>query len=635
MMPEPRTAHASESAVGIAVWSFIALYVATFSLVCSLKFRAYAYGDFDLAHHDQMLWNILHGSIHCSILGVDFLGNHAHLISFLVAPLYAVFPSPLTLLVLQTLALGLAAWPLYLLARDILGAKGAAVVAAIYLLYPGLGYTNLFEYHPTVLATSFLAWMLYYFHKERFALFLSFAALALLCQENVALAVIMTGVYAILVRRPFRWIFWPLFIGCAYLITVVLIVIPHFNKGTIQFISIYAPLGNSYLEIAWNLLQHPWLALRSMLLRYKLVYLAQVFLPLAFVPFLSPAALLIALPFFVQHLLSTRSTEATIYYHYLAELLPLIFFAFIMGIRNISKIPLCRSHRRLVFVLLLAMAVTCDVYFGPPPKIAMHISDLRRDGLDRTKDALVKAIPEQASVVATFEFLSHLSHRQDLYSFHHVYRGYYTLSARPYHLPEGVAYALLDFNDSLTFRGFYAPENYGNLQRFLAEGAWGVMGVYDTIVLLEKKKGDLSPLYSVLSRPPAPNGREASVVHRDFELTSYQVGEPVDRFLPMTFTWHSLQKTALDVVVFFDFIDQEGRLAERLVRPICYRIYPTYAWKSGEWIEEQRSLYVPSSLKPGRYSLVMGFVTFDMQMGFFVNPQDLLGRIFLKEVTVT
>ena len=49
---------------------------------------------------------------------------------------------------------------------------------------------------------------------------------------------------------------------------------------------------------------------------------------------------------------------------------------------------------------------------------------------------------------ATFEFLPHLSHRQDLYSFPSCVFGIFTLFTKAYQLPDNVQYALIDFNDS-------------------------------------------------------------------------------------------------------------------------------------------------------------------------------------------
>ena len=56
------------------------------------------------------------------------------------------------------------------------------------------------------------------------------------------------------------------------------------------------------------------------------------------------------------------------------------------------------------------------------------------DYQDNIKAELLSKIPNEASVVSTFEFMPHLSTRKDLFSFHHIYWGYYTLSDKIYNL---------------------------------------------------------------------------------------------------------------------------------------------------------------------------------------------------------
>src|SRR5208337_4600517 len=104
-------------------------------------------------------------------------------------------------------------FPLYALARDYHGRRMSLTIGAIYLLYPGLGYTNLYEFHPTCFAVFFLLCSAYYFYKEKFVLFTVCMFVSLLCQENIALIFVMWGVYASLLKRPWKWVLWPTVAG--------------------------------------------------------------------------------------------------------------------------------------------------------------------------------------------------------------------------------------------------------------------------------------------------------------------------------------------------------------------------------------------------------------------------------------
>lgn len=615
-----------EKYASVLLWLSIGIYILFFSIICFLKFNSFAYNDFDLAIHDQVLWNILHGSIFNSILGIDFLGNHMHLISFLIAPIYKLFPHPLTLLFLQTVALGIGAYPLYLLARLVLGYKWALAISFMYLIYPALGYTNLFEFHPTVFATPFLLFMLYYFHKDRFGMFLLFVVLAMSCQENMPLAIIAMGFYALFKRKRIKWIILPMAIGGIYLWLCVTKFMPYFNKNTIQFIAIYSHLGDSYTKIIMNILQHPLEIMKIIFTKYKVIYLTQLFGPLSFLPLLSPLSLLAALPLFMQHLLSLRITEVTIYYHYTAEIIPFIFLALIYGIKNLINLNWLKKRQVLLAIPLVLVSLGYNFSLGPHSRLLKYATIFKKDELDKQKELLLKNIPKDAAVVSTFEFLPRLSHRKELYSFHHLYMGFHTLSNQPYDLPDNVKYALIDFNDTLTFRDFYRPERYENIQRFLINGNWGISDIKDTIVLYQKNAQDKYSLYNLLSIEPQPENKVSLIIDKDIELLGFSLKEE-NKSLHITFYWRCLNKTQKDINVFFDFIDGKGRPIYRILRPICYRIYPTQAWRPGQFIREERYFTLPSNLQVALSLLKVGFFNYATGELCQTNSKDPLGRI--------
>src|SRR5207253_281314 len=84
--------------------------------------------------------------------GMNWLGDHSSLILIPLAPLYALLRDARMLLILQSCALAAGAWPVYRLARRELAREwAAACCAALYLLFPALQYSNLFEFHPETL----------------------------------------------------------------------------------------------------------------------------------------------------------------------------------------------------------------------------------------------------------------------------------------------------------------------------------------------------------------------------------------------------------------------------------------------------------------------------------------------------
>src|SRR5262245_36683878 len=182
----------------LLVGALMAAYVGLYGELCIHKYRYFLYTDFDLAIFVQAVDGLLHGTLYSSIRGMNWLGDHTSLILFLVAPLYAIARSPVTLLLIQTVALVLGALPVYWLARrKVLGAGVAIALSAAYLLQPALGYTNLFEFHPEVLSTSALLWAFYALSENKRGWMVIASALALLGKEDVALAVLGMAFYAL------------------------------------------------------------------------------------------------------------------------------------------------------------------------------------------------------------------------------------------------------------------------------------------------------------------------------------------------------------------------------------------------------------------------------------------------------
>jgi uncharacterized membrane protein len=105
----------------------------------------------------QVVWNTAHGhwfetslgrATNVELIG-SYLGNHVRPILLLLAPFYRLWPDPRLLLILQSIALGLAAVPLYWIARRQAGDSTATlIVACCYLAYPALGFLNLCDFHP-------------------------------------------------------------------------------------------------------------------------------------------------------------------------------------------------------------------------------------------------------------------------------------------------------------------------------------------------------------------------------------------------------------------------------------------------------------------------------------------------------
>jgi hypothetical protein len=89
--------------------------------------------------------------------GVHLLGDHFHPILILLAPIYRLFPSPLTLLIVQAALLALSAVPMTRLAVARFGTRGGLAIGTAYGLSWSIQQAAGFDFHEICFAVPLLA----------------------------------------------------------------------------------------------------------------------------------------------------------------------------------------------------------------------------------------------------------------------------------------------------------------------------------------------------------------------------------------------------------------------------------------------------------------------------------------------
>lgn len=190
-------------------WDIAVLMIAVvwFGLFLALSVLQYETGhsrSFDLALYARSLWGIAYGEPINSLRDQHVLALHGHWILYPLAPLARVVPTTHLLLTLQTLALAAGAVVTYRVAVRRLGNPGAAfAVALMYLAYPVVTNTALFDMHVKTLAAPFLIVGIDRFDRLGPRDLASWALLlmAFSCREEIALSVGLMGACWLLFSR--------------------------------------------------------------------------------------------------------------------------------------------------------------------------------------------------------------------------------------------------------------------------------------------------------------------------------------------------------------------------------------------------------------------------------------------------
>ncbi len=401
------------------LWLMIAVYIAFFGIVTALRHAHFQTQAWDMGIFDQLYWNLLHGNGFSSSIEElpRHFGIHMSPTLLLLAPLYALFPSPYFLLFIQTAALGFAAWPLFLLARNALhNEKAALSVAAAYLLYPALHWINLYDFHEIALYVPAAIAAFYCIEEACWGWATFFLLLAAGTKEDAILGIFFIGTYVLFKKSAGgadsarRRIFGvaAAAVAIAYFLLSIKVLMPAFGGGLLR-LDRYAHLGNSFSEIAKNSVSNPALMFSTIFTPPKISYLFWLFLPTAFLPLMAPSSLLLLLPGIPENLLTNFSAQFSGLYQYDAILIPGIFIGTIFGLKYLLRtFP---RFEKNILRLFLGFALAGCILRSPinPAFFPKGLSgpDSKRDAYQ----AMIAAVPPKASVAANTNLVPHLTHR--------------------------------------------------------------------------------------------------------------------------------------------------------------------------------------------------------------------------------
>jgi uncharacterized membrane protein len=434
------------------------------------RWANYEYRTFDLAFYVQGLWQFLHGRFAVSVEHVPLMGNHVEPIVFLIAPFFAIFRHPMTLVVVQNAALATMGPVGFDIARRLgFGVKESLCLAAALLIAPATGYIALHEFHPEALSAPLLLLLFRARLLRSLTQYWVCFIAVLACKENMApLLVAYCAVHAVTDRKRGlakvgAWYLWPMGLAFLWLAICTSLITPALNAGNVDYITLYDQLGSSASDISLNAIREPQRiaqALFRSLSHGNLVW--ALLFPFLCLPLLGPRWLLIAAPILLQHLLSWRSSEWMIYFHYGAPLLPLFWMAAVEGIANLDRRELLpASIRGTLPPLLVVATLIAQIVLGPSALLSSTMANWFTQKERRARqNAIVAEIPLTASVIAPLPYLSHLAMREKLYSLHYILKGLKTLSRASYEPPLPTDFVLIDYRDTATFdasAGYYHP----------------------------------------------------------------------------------------------------------------------------------------------------------------------------------
>ena len=431
-----------------------------FTLVLNLHRHFTFYSSYDQGIFNQVFWNGIHGRFFESSLSSQLstnvvhngelpavyyhrLGQHFTPALLLWLPIYALFPHPATLTILQVILVTAAGLVLYLLARQYLEPKIAGMIAVSFYCANAILGPTLSNFHDICQIPLYVFSILLAMEKRWWWLFSILGILILAVREDGGVTLFSIGFYMLASRRYPRIGLAVCTLSLGYMLVLTNLIMPIFSEDIskrfmLERFGQYVDGDEaSTLDIIWAMIRQPWLLIVELVSPpgRTINYLLGHWLPLAFIPAISPASWLVAGFPLLKLLLGKGVSVLAITIRYAMSVVPGLFYGSILwwkgqGLRqfgkpldNLQPRKLYPSFQRFwIFCLSLTLFFTLTsnpnrtLYFLIPDSVQPWVHVSLSEQWQRTVEirSLLQEIPPDASVSATTYLIPHLSGRREI-----------------------------------------------------------------------------------------------------------------------------------------------------------------------------------------------------------------------------
>ncbi|MCK4644400.1 DUF2079 domain-containing protein [bacterium] len=304
-----------------------ASYFIILTMMAIARHMALNTGMLDLGNMLQPIYNSGSGyfmELSRGIGNINRLSMHQELIYLFFIPVIKLFPSAITLLVIQSGFVAGAYFAFHgigqILFKD---DRKATLAGALFLLFPAVSFANLAEFHGDTIAIFFISFSLLFLIRSQWKRFFVFALLSMMCKEYIALSYMFVSVSVFFFMKRKKEGLILLLISLIYYFGI-LTLITNLFRSTGYISSIHYQGG--MLTLIRNIFEPD-----------KWQNIILLFMMLMFIPLLKTGWLIPTIPLFGGILLSKYPGIANIRGHHWATALPFFYIAFLYSLRDLEQ----------------------------------------------------------------------------------------------------------------------------------------------------------------------------------------------------------------------------------------------------------------------------------------------------------
>lgn len=592
------------------------------STLSVLRYRTFLTRMFDLGNMSQAIWSVTQGrplELTGAFGTLSRMSWHVELIFFPIAALYALRPSPETLLILQALFYAAGAWPAYRLAQRRMGTRLAGFLSSIiYLFYP-VGLTALlFEFHADTLVMPILLFAIEAFDRRAWRSYAFWIVLALSAKIYVAAPVLALG-----------FVIWFLGERRAGNITMMAAV----GWGMFAFFIVQPQFAASQVSALGPFVEGDYLTTHfgsvALLptIGIRLASVVLVLLPVVMLGWRAWTWLLPAMVVIVPAALSSEVDTSSFFRHHYALTVPFLVSAVIFGAERFKDRP-GNSRRNwagdliatvLITVLLSFVIVDSPInlrYLQSPLQQRLELGGFYISSRDQTRaDWLAEYVPPDVPIMSSLLNTTHLTNRFEIYPTGE------TIQLVEVWGPQ-VEAAVIDGFAEYYLGGFMFSEQE-NIGYFLKDPDFNLIHQRDGMLLFTREDSGLQQNIDVI---PAEEHLPLQKSFGDLiGLVSVELTQLSKERYSLTYVWTSLQPLS-DLPDLFAVTRIEGVENSRYLHLPTWTVLTTTDWEEDTLIRETMEITLPDDIASGEHALLVGWYHSEDILAVYSDERTRLGE---------
>lgn len=414
--------------VGILLFAFV-------GIITVYRYLTYSNSTFDFGIFTQMYENMKQtGSISTTLERnrvLSHFGVHFSPIFYIALPIYFIFPSPVTVQLIQAFMVALPVIPIVLISRKYKLSNWMTVGAVLlYALYPATAGGTLYDIHENCFLTFLILMAIWAIEKKKNILTAIMVLLVFFVKEDAPVYIMVLGTFYLFSRKDKKRGLI-LMVSSAIYFIIATSVVKSYGLGIMdnRFSNLFYDQQKGLSQLIRTVLVNPGYVISQIVANYdangmeKIGYILLMFVPMAAVIFRNGkkySRFILISPIIVINLLTLYVYQHDITFQYNFGSIALMMYLVIMNMADLKP----KKAKVAISVAVICVGV---MFMGSmAPRLNYYTSKYSQDKATYEKiNIALSAVPKNASVCASGFFTPHLKNLE-MYDQNHLEETKYT-----------------------------------------------------------------------------------------------------------------------------------------------------------------------------------------------------------------